>query len=166
MLRSGRGDHPRGDDPPPDFDHPDGRRGALRPSLTRDWSRQVSPNRDAAETLPATDPAALMRLERFGGRKLVHEMIGLYLKGASERIAAAAAGLAANDAAATGNAFHALKSSSAQLGAMRLAALCEQGELIARSGMLAPIGALLDASREELVVVEAWLDRARAECPV
>ena len=123
----------------------------------------MSASLSATDGLPATDPEALARLERFGGRKLVHEMIALYLKSASERLAAAARAVAANDAPGAENAFHALKSSSAQLGAARLASLCEQGEAIARARTLDSLPALLDASRRELLLVEAWLDRVRAE---
>ena len=35
--------------------------------------------------LPATDPDALTRLERFGGIKLLDEMIALFLVNARER---------------------------------------------------------------------------------
>jgi hypothetical protein len=45
--------------------------------------------------LPATDPDALTRLERFGGVKLLDEMIALFLLNARERITAAATGLGA-----------------------------------------------------------------------
>ena len=75
--------------------------------------------------LPATDRDALTRLERFGGIRLLDEMIGLFLGIAPERLAAAAAGLDQGDAVATENAMHALKSSSAQLGALRLSRLAE-----------------------------------------
>ena len=115
--------------------------------------------------LPATDFHALARLERFGGRKLLNEMIALFLESARDRLAAAAAGVAAADAAATENALHALKSSSAQLGASRLSRLCEEGESLARAGTLVSMVELLDASREELSLVEAWLNKVREERP-
>ena len=115
--------------------------------------------------LPATDPEALARLERFGGIKLLHEMIALFLENARDRLAAAAAGLDAGDAAATENAMHSLKSSSAQLGALRLSRLCEQAETIARGETLAGMAALLDECRDELARVDAWLAAVRAERP-
>jgi HPt (histidine-containing phosphotransfer) domain-containing protein len=113
--------------------------------------------------LPATDPDALARLERFGGRKLLHEMIALYLENAPGRLAAAAAGVVAGDPIATENALHSLKSSSAQLGALKLSRLCEAGEAIARGGSLTGIAELIDDGRRELAVVEAWLGGVRAE---
>ena len=51
--------------------------------------------------LPAIDREALTRLERFGGIKLLHEMIALFLENARERLAAAADALDAGDAGAT-----------------------------------------------------------------
>jgi two-component system sensor histidine kinase/response regulator len=116
--------------------------------------------------LPATDRDALTRLERFGGVKLLHEMIALFLENARERLAAAAAGIEAGDAGATENAMHSLKSSSAQLGALRLSRLCEQAETIARGGTLPGLAARLDECRDELARVDAWLAGVRAERPV
>ena len=115
--------------------------------------------------LPPLDPEALTRLERFGGAKLLHEMIALYLESAPERLGAAEAGLAAGDPIATENALHSLKSSSAQLGAARLSRLCEEGEMIARSGTVAGIASLIESSRDELARVEAWLDEVRVARP-
>ena len=106
------------------------------------------------------DPAALVRLQRFGGARLLNEMISLYVQTASARLAAAEAGLTTGDPAATASALHSLKSSSAQLGAARLSALCEQGETIAQSGALQGLAILLAASREELERVERWLEAA------
>jgi two-component system sensor histidine kinase RpfC len=113
----------------------------------------------------STEPEALARLERFGGRTLLNEMIALFLRSAPDRLSAAAAGVSDGDAAATENALHALKSSSAQLGAVRLSRLCDEGEAIARTGRLSSLGELLDASRRELESVEAWLNGVRAERP-
>jgi HPt (histidine-containing phosphotransfer) domain-containing protein len=119
----------------------------------------------AGAEAPSTDLEALARLERFGGQRLLNEMIALFLRSAPERLSAAAAGVAAGDASATENALHALKASSAQLGALRLSRLCDEGEAIARSGALASIAELIDAGRRELDLVEAWLNRVRTERP-
>jgi HPt (histidine-containing phosphotransfer) domain-containing protein len=111
--------------------------------------------------LPSTDEAALERLKRFGGGKLLGEMITLFLEAAPERINAALAGLAANDVKATEMALHALKSSSAQLGAMRMQRLCERGEALARSGTLENVAGLVSSLEEEFPRVQSWLERAR-----
>ena len=116
---------------------------------------------NTASGLPATDPEALARLERFGGRKLLHEMIALFLRSAPSRLSAVEAGIAAGDAVAAENALHSLKSSSAQLGALRLSRLCAEGESIARAGHPPALVGLLEASREELRLVERWLQAAR-----
>ena len=74
----------------------------------------------SGDTLPTTDDASLERLKRFGGGKLLREMIALFCSAAPERISAARAGVEAGDAHATEQAMHSLKSSSAQLGALRM----------------------------------------------
>jgi HPt (histidine-containing phosphotransfer) domain-containing protein len=104
-----------------------------------------------------TDRDALARLERFGGSKLLDEMIALFRQLAPERLAVAATGVSSGDAISTENALHSLKSSSAQLGAVRLSRLCEQGEIIARGGTVSGMAELLDAMRDELGRVDAWL---------
>ncbi|MDB4890113.1 MAG: two-component hybrid sensor and regulator [Gemmatimonadetes bacterium] len=112
-------------------------------------------------SLPGTDEAALERLKRFGGGKLLGEMISLFLEAAPERINAAKDGVVANDVKATEMALHALKSSSAQLGAMRMQRLCERGETLARSGTLENVAGLVSSLEEEFPRVQSWLERAR-----
>ena len=114
---------------------------------------------------PSTDPEALVRLERFGGQRLLNEMIALFLGSAPDRISAAAAGIAADDPRATEDALHAFKGSSGQLGAVRLSRLCEKGEAMARTGRLDGVDELIEAIREELTLVETWLHGVRAERP-
>jgi HPt (histidine-containing phosphotransfer) domain-containing protein len=115
---------------------------------------------DAAE-LPSLDPSALDRLKRFGGAKLLGEMIALFLTAAPQRIGAARAATEAGDAPATELAMHSLKSSSAQLGAMRMQRLCEQGEQLARAGNLLIVGFLVQDLEDEFVRVTEWLERAQ-----
>ncbi|MEP6620558.1 MAG: Hpt domain-containing protein [bacterium] len=110
---------------------------------------------------PSTDPAALERLQRFGGGKLLREMIGLFMEAAPERIGAARAAVNASDAKATELALHSLKSSSAQLGALRMQRLSEQGETIARTGSLEGVDALVTGLEAEYPSIQAWLERAR-----
>jgi HPt (histidine-containing phosphotransfer) domain-containing protein len=113
--------------------------------------------------LPATDREALTRLERFGGVKLLNEMIALFLESAPGRLSTAQRGLERGDAPTVEDALHSLKSSSAQLGAPRLSRLCEQGESVAHRGRLDGMGALLQDCRDELGRVEAWLTTVRAQ---
>jgi HPt (histidine-containing phosphotransfer) domain-containing protein len=117
----------------------------------------------AGAPLPATDPAALDRLRRFGGRTLLASMIDLFLVAAPERIEAAARAQATGDAEGVERALHSLKSSSAQLGAVRMQRLSEQGEHRARAGTLDGVDQLMSALDEELARVRDWLTRARDE---
>jgi HPt (histidine-containing phosphotransfer) domain-containing protein len=117
-----------------------------------------APSADASTPLlPALDITALARLERFGGKKLLREMIQLFQSAAPERIAAARAGVAAGDIAAAELALHSLKSSSAQLGAMRLGRLSEEGEVLTRAGTLDGVDELVSQLEDELVRVQEWL---------
>jgi HPt (histidine-containing phosphotransfer) domain-containing protein len=117
----------------------------------------------AGTPLPATDAAALDRLKRFGGASLLGRMIDLYLVAAPERIEAAARGAAAGDADGVERALHSLKSSSAQLGAVRMQRLSEQGEHRARTGSLDGVAQLTSALDEELARVREWLLSNREE---
>jgi two-component system sensor histidine kinase/response regulator len=110
---------------------------------------------------PPFDDAALARLRRFGGEKLLGEMVLLFFEHAPTRADAARAGVANGDANAVRMALHALKSSAAQLGAMRLHDICAEGEARAGRGMtdgLQQVVADLDA---ELPRACEWLDKAR-----
>ena len=117
----------------------------------------------AGAELPATDPSALDRLKKFGGDKLLGEMIALFLATAPERIAAARAAGARKDVDGAERALHSLRSSAAQLGAMHLQCLSEQGEHRARAGSLDGLTQLADGLEQELARVRAWLIRARDE---
>ena len=117
--------------------------------------------RDSGTGLPATDPTSLDRLKRFGGGKLLNEMIALYLSAAPERIGAAKAGLQAHDANAREMALHSLKSSSAQLGAMQMQRLSERGERLAHAATLEDVTGIVRDLEEEFPRVQTWLERAR-----
>jgi HPt (histidine-containing phosphotransfer) domain-containing protein len=111
--------------------------------------------------LPSTDPTALDRLKRFGGASLLGRMVDLFLVAAPGRIEAASAAAAAGDASGVELALHSLKSSSAQLGALRLQRLSAAGELRAREGSLDGLGSLVVELEQELARVREWLTIAR-----
>lgn len=118
------------------------------------------------DELPSTDAASLERLMRFGGGKLLSEMISLFITAAPERIAAARAGLDAGDANAAEMALHSLKSSSAQLGAMKMQRLSEAGERLARTGSLDGVAPIVKDLESEFPRIQQWLERSRtAENP-
>ena len=110
-----------------------------------------------AEGTSATDPEALKRLRRFGGDKLLSEMIDLYLTTAPERLAAVQAAIGTGDRPSAELALHSLKSSSAQLGATRVGELSARGETIARGGSLDGIPELVEEMKAELARAIAWL---------
>jgi len=112
---------------------------------------------------PLFDAAALDRLKRFGGDTLLGKMIALFLEAAPVRIAAARAALARDEAADVELALHSLKSSSAQLGAVRMQRLSAQGEQQARTGSLDGLLALTDELDHELARAREWLITARDE---
>ena len=109
-------------------------------------------------SLPALDITALTRLERFGGKKLLREMIQLFQKAAPERIASARAAVGTGDVPAAELALHSLKSSSAQLGAVRLGRLSEEGEILTRAGTLDGVDEIVRQLEDELVRVQEWLE--------
>ena len=122
-------------------------------------SQNAEPGDSAEQS--ATDDAALDRLRRFGGGKLLNEMIGLFVSTAPDRIQAARTGVDTLNVAATEMALHSLKSSSAQLGAMQMQRLSERGELLARSGTLDGVDRIVADLEEEFARVQTWLDRSR-----
>jgi HPt (histidine-containing phosphotransfer) domain-containing protein len=116
---------------------------------------------DHESDLAATDPAALDRLARFGGAKLLREMIRLFLEAAPARIDAARAAVKDRDVSGAEQALHSLKSSAAQLGAMRMQRLSQAGEERARAGSLTGVPELVQELDDELTRVREWLTRAR-----
>jgi HPt (histidine-containing phosphotransfer) domain-containing protein len=121
----------------------------------------IKPSVGAEADLPSTDAASLERLKRFGGNKLLGEMIALFISAAPERIGAARAGVDANDARATEMALHSLKSSSAQLGALQMQRLSERGEHLSHAGSLVGVDKIVQDLEEEFPRVQIWLERAR-----
>jgi HPt (histidine-containing phosphotransfer) domain-containing protein len=111
--------------------------------------------------LPAHDPAALDRLWRFGGWRLLNEMISLFLSSTPERIDAMRAAVDAGDADAAELALHSLKSSAAQLGALRMQRVSQFGELRAQAGELAQLDDLVIELLQEHERVEEWLVSVR-----
>ena len=68
--------------------------------------------------------AALERLDQLGGASLIRDLIALYRDQTSERLVSAREAVQRRDAAALGAAAHAIRSSSAQLGADELRDAC------------------------------------------
>jgi HPt (histidine-containing phosphotransfer) domain-containing protein len=107
------------------------------------------------DATPVCNLEALDRLGKWGGEKLVHEMVALFRTQAAERLSALRAGLRNGTAANVERAAHALRSSSGQVGAARMQALCVQLESRAAGGDLTGVPELLASLEGELVRYEA-----------
>jgi HPt (histidine-containing phosphotransfer) domain-containing protein len=87
--------------------------------------------------------ANIRALERQGAPGLLATVVDLYLADAPKLIQQMHAALGTSDASAINRAAHTLKSSSANLGAHRLAEICKALEACARQGDIEPAAALL-----------------------
>lgn len=86
-------------------------------------------------TPPIVDRAALERLVEWGGDKLLHQMLRLYLENSPERLAQIDSGLApGGDLDEAHRGAHSLKSSSANVGAMQVSDVAARLEAAAKAG--------------------------------
>ncbi len=92
---------------------------------------------------PPIDPAALERIHKIGGAKLVGKIIALFLENAPQRLEAARQGERSGDLAAVEQAVHSLKSSAGNVGATRLQELAATIEELAEKGEADPLPGLL-----------------------
>jgi HPt (histidine-containing phosphotransfer) domain-containing protein len=101
--------------------------------------------------------AALRQLQRADRPDIVRRTIGLYLDSAPHLLEELREGAISRDVAALGRASHTLKSNSANVGAIRLAARCNELETLARSGMVAEACALVHGVIEDFSTANAEL---------
>jgi HPt (histidine-containing phosphotransfer) domain-containing protein len=101
---------------------------------------------------------AIRHLPGPNGAALVDKVIRAYLTDTPARLAQMRAALDAGDAEALRKSAHGLKSSSANVGAEALAALCKELESIGRSGSLQAAPTLLKDAEVQLVRVVAALE--------
>jgi CheY-like chemotaxis protein/HPt (histidine-containing phosphotransfer) domain-containing protein len=102
--------------------------------------------------LPAIDAAvidALRELDESGGLGLAHELIASFLDGADAAFARVATAVASRDARALGQSAHALKSSTANVGAMRLSACLRELEKLGREGRTVEVPAVFALASDE-----------------
>lgn len=105
-----------------------------------------------------------LRASVEGDRDFVAQLIEAYVSDGAEHLAAARAAIDAGDAEALVRPAHTLKSSSATLGAMRLAASARGLEMMARSGSLDDtVTVAADRLRDEwdatTAALRAWIER-------
>ena len=101
--------------------------------------------------------AALARLIQLGGQQFASDLAAIYLDDMPLRIATAQAALRVGNAATLAKAAHSMKSSSAQLGATDLAALCESVEDAAERGDMATAGTHFTALEAAYAAFAGWL---------
>ena len=111
------------------------------------------------------DQEALARLRRFGGDKLLGDMIELFAQHGPERVVAARAGFETADSVVVKAALHALKSSAGQLGALAVQELCAAGEMRAAKGDLSEMSLILVRLEEEVQRALAALASDRKPAP-
>ena len=143
----------------------------LRKVLAR-WVTQASvvPIEDSKrrESAPTAvlDPAALdelRRLEQEGDPDLVSQVVEAYLKSSSQLLDRLREAEADTDPAAIARAAHTLKSSSAQVGAHRLSALCKKLEAHGRAGRMNDTLERVEEIEAELMAVQTALTAGSAE---
>ena len=100
----------------------------------------------------------LCKLQMEGEPDIVRELGGMFLERTPARIGAMKEALARGDAEALKREAHNLKSSSANLGAMRLSGFCKDLEILGRSGDLQGAQELMDKALMEFERVRTALE--------
>jgi len=147
------------------------RQSDLKAVLQR-WGHGRPATGQAADVAPAEsgqaevsfDPAPIEEIkERFGdaATALLEKLIATYLDNSAKLIGTLEEALAAHDATRVFQAAHTLKSSSANIGAMRLSNLCMELEAAGRAGRLEGLAVGIDAARQEFDVASVFLRRLR-----
>jgi HPt (histidine-containing phosphotransfer) domain-containing protein len=114
----------------------------------------------------ALDANVLEGLRKLGGGSdLVERVIGIYIGDAPNRLRAIREAVIGGDAAAAARAAHALKTASANVGALRLAALCRRLETSGRAGALASDAGLVSEIQAEYAAVATALASWGATTP-
>lgn len=109
------------------------------------------------------DDAAVARLRRLGGEKLVREMIALFLDYAPKRIAAARAAEQSGDLHALAQAVHPLKSSAGNVGARAMMELATQIEKLAQDKQPGPIPPMLRQLEDSFTSAKPHLEQLGKE---
>ncbi|MDP9486934.1 MAG: response regulator, partial [Actinomycetota bacterium] len=105
-----------------------------------------APPDDATEPL---DPGVIEGLRELGGDELFGELAGLFLEDAPPRLEALREAIGSGDASSVGQAAHALKGSSGNMGATRMASICAELEEAGGSRDLTRAPGLLDRLEAE-----------------
>ena len=112
---------------------------------------------------PSIDAQTIQSLRDLGSEDddLLGEVIDLYLDDSRGRIETMRAALAASNAEQLSSAAHAMKSASANVGAMRVRTLCESLEMIGRGGTTDGAAPLFDDLQREYAGAKSELEALR-----
>jgi HPt (histidine-containing phosphotransfer) domain-containing protein len=115
------------------------------------------------------DPQAQARLREWGGAKLLTQMIRLFLENAPNRMEQVRKGLAEGNVREAERGVHSLKSSAANVGALRVSRLAAQMEddaaradLAAVAGQMPNLESEFAAASEQLAAILAATPEAEA----
>jgi CheY-like chemotaxis protein len=107
--------------------------------------------------VPEREQSAMARVAQLGGAELVGQLVALYTEQMRERIGAAQSAARDGDTDTLAALAHAMKSSSAQLGATDLAATCESMETAAERGDRSEASAQLEVIQRQFDAVAGQL---------
>ncbi|MBV8132202.1 MAG: response regulator [Alphaproteobacteria bacterium] len=127
------------------------------PAVKRDHLTLVPALSAAVEPIDYKVLDSHRQLQREGNPDFVQEMIDLFFKDAADRLKDLKEGAANRDAALLREASHALRSASANVGAVILSSHCEELEAMAQSGVLSEAASIVDAILEDYRAVEIAL---------
>ena len=103
------------------------------------------------------DPEAQARLQEWGGAKLLSQMIRLVLENAPTRMDQIRKGLGEGNVRETERGVHSLKSSAANVGAMKVSRLAARMEELAAGGDLGSVAGLMSELEREYAAAQAQL---------
>jgi signal transduction histidine kinase/DNA-binding response OmpR family regulator len=126
-------------------------------SASREHLSLVAATPASADPIDEQVLDSLRRLQREGQPDIVEQVFQLFFKAAAELLTDLDNGAATGDTALLYRASHALKSASANVGAVVMSAHCRDLEMLAKSGTVENAGAVVNAIREDYLTVEARL---------
>jgi CheY-like chemotaxis protein len=126
-------------------------------TLAPEQSPFVTASPSVAEAIDDRVLDSLRRLQREGRPDIVQQVIELFFKGAADLLKDLDNGAANDDPALLFHASHALKSASANIGAVVLSSRCRELEAMARAGVVPDAARLVRAIREDFRTVETGL---------
>jgi HPt (histidine-containing phosphotransfer) domain-containing protein len=114
-----------------------------------------------SESLDAEMIASLRRMESAGRSGLLNQLIDLFLKDSQSRLTAMREALAQGDIKTLTRIAHTLKGSSSNLGAKRMAAICDILEARGEAGSMERSHVLISTLEEEFMLVREALEKEK-----